>query len=150
MIIDRLARSTSYRGLSSDFARGFDFLQSFDANLPDGRYEIMPGRIHATVASYLTKVPSDAKQEAHRLHADIQWLMTGEETFLFTPFEQLGNGLGYVPEKDYEHFPTPQAPLKLPLLAGQFVIFFPGEGHRTNCVLNAPTNSRKIVVKVRV
>ncbi|MEJ1973042.1 MAG: YhcH/YjgK/YiaL family protein [Lacunisphaera sp.] len=57
--------------------------------------------------SYETKLPGGLTHETHRDYADVQCLLTGAERMLYTPAERLGPGNGYVAERDYELFDTP-------------------------------------------
>jgi biofilm protein TabA len=150
MIIDRLDNVARYAALGPGFARAFQFLQTLDPARPDGRCEIEGDAVYATLMSYETKIPADQTHEVHRCYADIQFLISGQETMLFTPAERLGPGNGYNQEKDYEMCATPVLPATLAVQAGQFVVFFPGEGHKPGLGLWAPQPVRKIVVKVRL
>lgn len=149
MIIDSLLNADRYRTLSPRFAVAFDYLRKLDPRLPDGRYEIEGDVIHATVMSYETKEAVDLRHEAHRDFADIQLLIEGEEVMYYTPAQRLGIGTGYVEAKDYEHFERPENSSRLVVRAGEFALFFPGEGHRANVAAHAPCLARKVVVKVR-
>ena len=149
MILDSLLNAARYRFLSSRFARAFDYLQSIDPNVADGRYEIEGEFVYATVMSYETRAGSERTHEAHREYADIQLLLVGEEVMYYTPAARLGRGQGYMSDKDFEHFRQPQQPVMLHLHAGEFAVFFPGEGHRANLAVLEPQFARKIVVKVR-
>lgn len=150
MIFGRLDQAARYSALGPGFARAFQFLQTFDRSRPDGRCEIEGDAVYANLMSYETKYPPDAIHEVHRRHADVQFLISGQETMYFTPADGLGPGKGYNAEKDYELYEVPSLPSALVVQAGQFVIFFPGEAHKTNLVFGKPAPARKIVVKVRL
>jgi biofilm protein TabA len=149
MIVDHLENSARYEELGAGFARAFQFLKTFDRSRPDGRCEIDGAAVYATLMSYETKVPVNPTHEVHRIYADVQFLLSGQETMNFTPADRLGLGNGYNAEKDFELCDAPQLPATLTVQAGQFVIFFPGEGHKPNLARGAPSPVRKIVVKVR-
>ena len=127
MILDSISHYGRYRGLSPRFARAFEYLKQLDPATADGRYEIEDELIYATVMSYETKVPANLTHEAHLHFADIQVLLEGEEVMYYTAGDRLGAGLGYVKDKDYEHFPQPVGPLKLVVRAGTFALFFPAK-----------------------
>lgn len=150
MILDHLENAPRYAALGPGFAHAFRFLQNLDRSTPDGRCEIDGDAVYATLMSYETKVPADATHEVHRRYADVQFLLSGQETMQFTPADRLGAGDGYNAEKDYELCVAPVLPATLALNPGQFVIFFPGEGHKPNLALGAPAPARKVVVKVRL
>ncbi len=150
MIVDQLENCARYEALGYGFAQAFRFLKTLDESRSDGRCEIDGEAVYATLMSYETKVPVNATHEVHRIYADVQFLLSGQETMNFTPAERLGLGQGYNSEKDFELCETPHLPATLTVRAGQFVIFFSGEGHRPGLVLGTPSPVRKIVVKVRL
>ena len=150
MICDRLANAGRYAGLGDAFVQALQWLAAFDAARPDGRCAIDGEKIHATVMSYETKPAGAPTHEAHRRYADVQLLLSGKEQMLFTPPERLGPGGGYQVEKDFELFDQPVEPSTLLVGVGDFVIFFPGEGHKPGLAIDGPRTVRKIVVKVSV
>ncbi len=150
MILDHLENASRYEALGPGFARAFQFLKTLDQTRPDGRCEIDGDAVYATLMSLETKVPADTTHEVHRLYADVQFLISGEEKMYFTPADRLGASNGYHAEKDYELCDNPRVPATLTVQPGQFAIFFPGEGHKPNLALGAPLSVRKVVVKVRL
>lgn len=149
MILDHLDNVPRYAALGPGFAQAFRFLQTLDRSRPDGRCEIDGDAVYATLMSYETKIPADPTHEVHRRYADVQFLLSGQEAMCFTPAERLGEGNGYNAEKDYELCAAPVMPATFAVQPGQFVIFFPGEGHKPSLALGAPAPARKVVVKVR-
>lgn len=150
MILDHLEQAGRYESLAPGFARAFQFLRSLDPALPDGRHEIDGAAVYATLMSLETKVPANLTHEVHRRYADVQFLISGQEAMYFTPADRLGAGNGYDADKDYELCDQPLLSSTLAVRPGQFVIFFPGEGHKPNLALGAPGRARKVVVKVRL
>ena len=150
MICDRLANAGRYAGLGDSFVQALHWLAAFNAALPDGRCAIDGQSLYATVMSYETKPAAALTHEVHRRYADVQLLLSGKEQMLFTPQERLGPGNGYQTEKDFELFDRPVEPSTLLVGPGDFVIFFPGEGHKPGLSGEAAQAVRKVVVKVRV
>jgi len=148
MIHDSLANAPRYAGLGGRWAEAFRWIASLDGASSDGRVSIAGDELFATVMSYETKVPADLTQEAHRRYADLQVMLHGEEQIRFTPAGALGAGSGYHGEKDYELFAAPGEHSSLRLRPGEFIIFFPGEGHKPSLAVQAPVLVRKVVVKV--
>jgi YhcH/YjgK/YiaL family protein len=126
----------------------FAFLRFARSTIADGRHAITGDSVYANVMSYVTKPVADRTHEAHRVYADVQFLLSGEEIIHYTPRERLGSGTGYVSEKDFELFPAPVDPTELVFRAGQIAIFLPGEGHKPGVAWREPAPVRKIVVKV--
>lgn len=150
MILDQLENSTRYEALGAGFVQAFQFLKTLDCSRPDGRCEIAGDAVYATLTSFEAKVSVDTTHEVHRCYADVHFLISGREIMYFTPANRLGLGNGYHAEKDYELCDAPILPTTLLIQPGQFVIFFPHEGHKPNLALGAPTHVRKVVVKIRL
>jgi YhcH/YjgK/YiaL family protein len=148
VILDELRHAGRYAPLHPAFARAFAFLQTAPADIADGRHEIDGDRIYANVMSYETKVPANQTHETHRRYADVQFVLRGDEVMHFTPASRLEAGNGYQEAKDFELFATVAAPSPLAVRAGQFAIFYPGEGHQPGLVAEARVPVKKIVVKV--
>ena len=150
MIIDTLSEASSSRLLGSRFAASFDWLGTFDQELPDGRYEIQGDDVYALVQSYETVPSSEKKYEAHRIYADIQYVAAGVETIHYAPTAALTATTDYDPAKDYQLYADPVAATPLHLPPGSFAIFLPHDGHKPGCLNGSSCRVKKVVVKVRV
>lgn len=151
MISDKLSRLERYAALSPSLAAAMKFLADNPASLTDGRHDILGDDCFALVQGYVTKPLAQAEFEAHRIYTDIQLIVSGEETLLWSPLENVGPVTKpYVAEKDIAFFASPAKSTALNLRAGEFAIFFPEDAHAPGVQTNGPHNVRKIVVKVRV
>ena len=151
MIADTLDQRRRYTGLSPRFAAAFEFLEKLPANQPAGRYDIDGNNCYALMQAYATRPVDQAKVETHRQYIDIQFIQSGLETMLWAPLlalEQVTQP--YVPENDVIFYATPPQMTPLKLGAGQFVIFFPADGHAGGLECGTLTEVRKVVIKVRV
>jgi len=64
MIYDHLTHAPRYRSLSPRFARAFDFLAEPNlAELPDGRTDLVPGEVWATVVRTPARATDTAQFE---------------------------------------------------------------------------------------
>lgn len=150
MIADHLAQCSRYTLLSPRFTPAFEFLKQLDAGRPPGRYELDAGNCFALVQSYTTKPLQDAKFEAHKKFIDIQFILAGRETLLWSPLLELTETLQpYQAENDMAFFAVPPQVTTITLRAGEFAIFFPADGHAPGIDCGAPAEVRKVVVKVR-
>jgi biofilm protein TabA len=152
MIIDSLANAASYANLSPLFAAGFEYLRQFDPNTPDGKYEIDGKKLFASVQRYTT-APEDQKAwEAHRVYADIQYMVAGREKIFYTPVGNLTVSVPYNDAKDVEKYANDLkgAAAGVVLSAGEFGIYLPQDGHKPGCFVDAPEPIVKVVVKVQV
>jgi len=151
VILDRLDRCDLYRKLSPGFALGFDFLRRPDsASLADGRYSIQGEEVVAIVQAYTTRTLEQGRWEAHRRHADIQYIVTGSERMGIVP---LTKSLALLPpydaEKDVEFYTADQGMGQLVRVdAGSFAVFLPHDVHMPNLELDGPGTVKKIVIKV--
>ncbi|MEO6434958.1 MAG: YhcH/YjgK/YiaL family protein [Tepidisphaeraceae bacterium] len=154
MILDRLDRCDLYRNLGERFAAGFDYLRSTDLTaLPDGRYDIRGHEVVAIVATYSTRPLEQGRWEAHRNHADIQYLIRGRERIGIAPLAPALKLLPpYDPEKDVEFY-APGDRLASQLVTveqGDFALFLPHDVHNPNLLIDSPAEVKKVVIKVRL
>jgi biofilm protein TabA len=147
MIADRLANAHRYQDLGPRIARAFEFIARTDLeSLADGRYELDGSNVFALVQRYTSKPEADGFWEAHRLHADLQFVVAGEERIGYGPKDRF-TGSGYDVEKDFEKLAGRGDFLRLD--AGSFVLLWPGEAHMPQVAAAAPAPVTKIVVKIR-
>jgi biofilm protein TabA len=153
MILDSLQHASRYAALGPSFARAFDYLAGtrFET-LKDGRHEIDGDSVYALLSSYSTAAPQTKKLEAHRRYADIQVLLQGEETILWTPLEGLQAEGEYQADKDIIFFRdrAGAGTAQLSLHPGLFALFLAWDAHKPGCSLQRPEAVRKVVVKVRL
>jgi YhcH/YjgK/YiaL family protein len=148
MILDHLSQWRRYAALEARFERGFRYLETVTPQTPLGRYELAGSDLFVLVQTYPAKPVEQCRFEAHRQYADIQFIVAGTETILWAPLTALTTVTeAYNPEKDIAFFGRPANATALSMVAGQFAVFFPADGHApgggTGTVLKA-------VVKVRL
>ncbi len=150
MIADTLEQCHRYTSLSPWFAPAFDYLEHLPANPPAGRFDIAGNDCYALVQAYTTRPRDHAKFETHRQYIDIQFIQSGRETLLWSPLTALTQVTQpYEVEKDVIFYATPPRVTPLNLGPGQFVIFFPADGHAGCLECDGPSEVRKIVIKLR-
>jgi YhcH/YjgK/YiaL family protein len=151
MIADTLDQRHRYTGLSPRFAAAFEFLEKLAAGQAAGRHDIDGNNCYALVQTYTTRPLDQAKVETHRQYIDIQFIQAGRETMLWSPVSALTQVTQpYATENDVTFYATPPQMTPLNLGAGQFVIFFPPDGHAGGLECGGPMDVRKVVIKVRV
>ena len=80
MILDTVSRLSRYAALNPLFLRVAEYLRRSDLNLmADGRYEISGEDAFLTLTRSSLRLSTEAPLEAHRLYADIQIVLSGEE-----------------------------------------------------------------------
>ncbi|MBD7912182.1 YhcH/YjgK/YiaL family protein [Clostridium sp. Sa3CVN1] len=66
----------------------------------------------------------------------------------YAPVETLEMYENNLEEKDVAFFKDIEHSSKLEINSGEYAIFFPEDGHKPCCALDAPSKVKKIVVKV--
>lgn len=146
MILDSLDKLGSYEALNPNFAKAIEFIKANDlASLPLGRNEIFGDLVYANVMEIQPKGKEEARVEIHRRYIDIQIPISCDELMGYTPLNEL-------PAPDYDEsadaalYPVGlEAREYFNVKNGQFVIFFPQDGHAPAIT---PVPMKKIVVKV--
>ena len=149
MITDTLGLGQRYAGLHSRFAAAFEFLQKLPADQPLGRHEIDGDNCFALTQSYTTKPAAQGKFESHERYIDIQFIQAGQETLLWAPRGTLKITEPYNAEKDVAFYAMPARTTPVNLIAGEFAIFFPEDGHAPGIEFGGAMTVRKIVIKIR-
>lgn len=151
MIADSIKNHSLYP-LGPAWKAAFEFLQTLTPETETGKRVIQGDRLFAGVDCYETKSRTAAKLETHRKYMDIQVLLSGEEVIEIFPKQGLTVSTPYNPEKDAEFYQAPaDAPAKITLRPGQFLVFFPDDAHMP-CLMtgNSPEPVKKVVIKVAV
>lgn len=123
-----------------------------EANLQEktpGRYELQGDNIFMNVMQFATQSPEQKKAELHREYIDIQVLLSGEERILFGMTDSARQCEEMHVEDDYQLCSQIADEQAMVLKPGRFVIFMPGEPHKPGCVVQAPMDIKKVVIKVR-
>ena len=148
MILDSLKNIESYVALNPNFAKAVEFVKNNDlSTLPLGRNDICGDEVFANVMEAQPRSQAEAPVEIHRKYIDIQIPISGDEVMGYTPLSEL-------PEIDFDDagdaalYPVGFAARDyLNVKRGQFVIFFPQDGHAPAIT---PVPLKKIVLKVAV
>jgi len=150
MISDSIQNSSRYN-FGPVWNAAFEFLKTLTPESETGRRLIQGDALFAGIDCYETKARDDAKIETHRKYVDIQVLLSGTEVIEIFPKKGLTVSEPYIPERDVEFYQVPgEAPVKLTLTLGQFVVFFPEDAHMP-CLMNGNSAQpvQKVVVKLR-
>ena len=151
MILDTLPQWRRYAATLPDLTPAFEYLQTLTADTPTGRYELDGDRLYCLVQRYRTKPVTQAKLEAHRKYADVQYLITGRETILWAPLASLTTVTQpYDAGRDIEFFATVTGTTPVNLDAGYFSVLFPADGHAPGIEWTGAQDVVKAVVKVRL
>ena len=151
MILDKLENLNLYANLNSNFKKAFEFLNNNDIkNLKDGKYEIDSDNVFAFVQSYVTKEDKEKKWESHEKYIDVQFIVKGEETIVWSPIDQLTVEEEYSKEKDVTFYKDGVYSSRINLKDNYYCILFPEDGHKPGCIFGKPENIKKIVLKIKL
>lgn len=114
-----------------------------------GRYALQGENIFMNVMHFTTQSPEQKKAELHQQYIDIQMLLSGEERILFGMTDSARQCEEMHIEDDYQLCSQIADEQTMVLKPGKFVIFMPGEPHKPGCVVQAPMDIKKVVIKVR-
>ena len=148
MILDLLENLKFYESLNPHFSKVIDFVTNTDlSSLPLGRNEICGNDVYANVMEVKPKTKEEAFIEIHRRYIDIQIPVSAGEQMGYTPKNELPESV-YNATDDAAIYPVGMpARDYFNVHKGEFVIFFPQDGHAPAIT---PSALKKIVIKVAV
>ena len=151
MIFDQAKNLDFYKtlGVGDRYAKAIEWLKNTDlAALENGKYEIDGKDVYVNVMSYTTLPWEEAKYEAHENYTDIQYVIDGTEVMTYAPVEALTPDGEYNAQKDVIKFDNSNPGLQIVCNAGDFMIFFPWDGHKPKAANGSPSFVKKVVVKI--
>lgn len=148
MVLDSLQNSAKYESLHPAFKQAFDYIKSTDfSKMEPGKVYLDGKNLFVNYSECHTKTEADAKLETHEAYIDIQVATEHEEVMGYIPTRDLKEPRApYDPEKDIQFF-YDKAQIMLTVKPGQFVIFWPEDGHQPGI---AEGTWRKVIVKVKI
>ena len=147
MIIDTIENLGKYVTLNLLFADVVEFLKNNDLQtIEEGKHFIKDKDLFVNIQVAKGKTQEAAVLETHIEMIDIQIPITCEETFGYTPLCDLPD-FEYNAEKDITKYGDTKAQTYVTVKPGQFVIFFPQDGHAP-CIINQP-EIKKAIFKVK-
>lgn len=146
MIIDTLDNLGKYIGLNPLFADVVEFLKTNDLNaLEAGKHTIKGSDLFVNITTAKGRAKEQAVLETHVEMIDIQIPLDTEETFGYTPLQDLPD-YEYNAEKDITKYGDTMAQTYVTCKPGQMAIFFPQDGHAP-CI--AAQDIKKAIFKVK-
>lgn len=127
----------------------FQFLKQDLSALEVGKYPLSGDLAFAMVSEYQTKLPENAKWEAHRKYIDLQYVISGEEKMGIHPLVKAVNPQEYNETKDLIFYGDNDGEYFV-ANAQAFFLFFPSDLHRPALMVDEPAPVKKVVVKIAV
>ncbi len=150
MIVDRFENASIYFNKDSKLYKAVSYAYNFDKTAADGRYEVDGDEIFALYKTYRTDSQSNLKFESHRKYIDIQVMTEGAEYMLHSLEKHPAVMVEYDPAKDVRFYRDPEIYSSSYMKPGYFIIFFPEDLHKPNCMVVNPAVVKKLVVKVKL
>lgn len=147
MIIDRLEHLNNYVALNPLFADVVKFLQANSLDtLQEGKHVITGDDVFLNLTTAQGRARDEAVLETHIKMIDIQIPLDGDETYGYTPLEELPAS-EYNTDKDISKYGSTPAQTYVTCKPGQMAVFFPQDGHAP-CIAARPT-IKKAIFKVK-
>ncbi len=148
--INRRELAIQYHKNPERWEKAFEFLATENlATIEKGKYKLEGDNLVANIDEYTTKNEEDARFEAHKIFADIQYVISGEEKIGVVPFSTTTVTDKYVESKDIAFLTAPQNNYRQ-ADSKTFFVFFPGDAHRPCVKTNTNSRVRKVVMKIRI
>lgn len=147
MIIDTLQNLGMYAVLNPLFADVVKFLKENDLEaMEPGKHVIKGDELFVNIQMAKGKTPEEAVVETHRVMADIQIPISGDETYGYIPACELPE-VEYDEVKDMTKFPGVPSQSFVTCKKGMFAVFFPQDGHAP-CI-SQEKELKKAIFKVK-
>ena len=147
MIVDTLDNLEKYVSVNPLFADVVEFLKCHDlGTMEEGKYPIKDNDLFVNLQVVKQRTKDTAFIETHIKMIDIQIPLSCNETYGYTPLEELPDA-AYDAEKDMSIYEGVNPKEYVTLAPGMFVIFFPQDGHAP-CIIDEP-EIKKAIFKVK-
>lgn len=148
MILDSVNNASAYLTLNSRFRQAFEYIQNNDfSKMEPGKIVLDGDNLYLSICEIEGRKAEVAKVEAHKKYIDIQYIISGNETMGWTSIENcIHEADAYDTQKDIIFY-TDKPSTYITVNPGEFVIFFPEDGHAP-AIGDGPI--KKAIVKVLI
>lgn len=147
MIIDTIENLGKYVALNPLFADVIEFLKNNDLRtMEEGKYPIKDKNLFLSVQVAKQRTKESAFIETHIEMVDIQIPISCAETYGYSPLCDLPE-FEYDAEVDMTKYGDTKPQTYVTIKPGQFVIFFPQDGHAP-CIIDEQ-EIKKVIFKVK-
>ena len=153
MVIDTLDHASTYRRLGKGIETALRFFQDYQDDGKDlPAKTILDGEnIFVNGVNYVSEPKPAGQLEAHKRYIDVMYVVEGEEKFFYKPFAAVESvTMPYSAEKECALAAIDPDAAQVRFSAGQFLIFFPQDGHLAAQLWDKPCKVRKFIAKVAV
>jgi YhcH/YjgK/YiaL family protein len=150
MICDRIENASTYYCLGPRFEAALRYLAEQDlSGLAVGEYPIAGRDLFLKIQEYETTDPEACKIELHKVYADVQFILRGEEEFGYIHKSSTQPKVQYDPAIDMALVSAPEMGTIIQK-PGCFAIVFPQDAHQSCRVHKKPCRIKKAMIKVRL
>jgi len=147
MIIDTLENASRYYMLHPSLEQAFDFLENLEeTDFPHGKTVLVEDHLYVNGIVEETKSMEDSIWESHDCNMDIHFMVEGQERVFYGDEDNMKVVKPYNTEKDVTIFEGEGTEHFVP--KNGFVLFFPGEIHKSMVHSGSPKKVKKAVVKL--
>lgn len=147
MILDSIENINKYSSLHPALGEAVKFVMDNGDSIPEGRYKLDGDKLFVTIVEAALKPAQEASIEAHRKYVDVQIVLNGTESYGWAAVEKCTMPRSEFDTRNdiifYSDAPTEMFTIQ----RGQFVIFYPSDGHAP---LIGSGNVRKAIIKVEI
>ena len=149
MIFDKIENLDRYKEFADYAEQKKHFIEKDKKeHLPEGRYELDGNNLFALVQTYETKDKENARMEAHKKYADLQFMEEGEERIYIDFTDELEVEEDKTPTQDILFYKKAEDHGFHVLTEGTFGYYAPQDAHMP-CIKNHQKQKvRKIVFKI--
>lgn len=149
MIYGNTAQLRDYEFLDEQLKECFAYVKDHDlSSFEKGSYVIDGERLFVNIVEYTTTTAEDRFWEAHKKYLDVHVMLHGTEQI----------DIGFIQNMEQKEFVEKDDFLPLEgeksgtviLRDGDFLICWPGDGHRTAVAAEEPETIKKAIFKVRI
>jgi YhcH/YjgK/YiaL family protein len=147
--VNKVVFAQQYHKNKAIWDKAFAFLRDSDLlKMKPGKYVIDGDNVFATITEGPSKTFEQSAWESHRKYIDLQYVIRGKEKIgvapvttatVTKPYNEKSDGANYTAEGQY-FIAEP----------GTFFLFFPGDAHRPNILVDGYDMVKKLVIKIRV
>lgn len=149
MIFGNIRNLKEYRYLDSQILDCFAYAAEHDLiSFEKGRHDIDGDRLFVNIVEYTTTSPEERFWEAHREYLDIHVMLDGPEQIDVNFIENMEQK-EFEPETDFLPL-TGEPNSHVVLNAGDFLVCYPHDAHRTAVKLDEPKAIKKAIFKVKI
>lgn len=149
MIFGNIKDIEAYGALEEQVLACFKWAKEHDLmGLSAGRHEIDRERLFVNIVEYQTTSAKERFWEAHRDYLDVHLMLNGTEQIDLNFISNM-DVKEYQKETDFVPMDG-EKKVSVVLEEGDYLVCYPGDGHRTAVAVEKPVDIKKAIFKVRV